>query len=497
MVIPGLMDSHTHPTGAAMHEFQGEIPPMESVQDVLEHIRHRADELPDGEWIELRQVFITRLKERRYPTRQELDEAAPRNPVSFSTGPDSSLNSLALKESGIDAGFKPPDGGPGKVELDAKGQPTGIIRSLSRYVKVKPSGPSPTTADTERRVLELFRDYLANGITAIADRNASASAVELYSRLRREQRLPLRVSISHGVDANRPLEDVRRAIEEVGKSPLRRPDDWLRIVGVKTFLDGGMLTGSAYMRRPWGVSDVYSITDPDYRGLLFIQPDKLKPIVEATLRQGLQFTAHSVGDGAVEELTRAYQLLNRDFPIASARPCVTHSNFMDPESIARLAEVGGVVDIQPAWLYLDTRTLAHHFGYDRLRYFQPLQSLMRAGVIAGGGSDHMQKIGGLRSVNPYNPFLGMEVSVTRRGLEYDRPLHPGEALTREQMLRFYTINNAYLLFRENQTGSLEPGKLADMVVLDQDILTCAEREISKTRVLRTYLQGRLAHQAAP
>jgi predicted amidohydrolase YtcJ len=152
------------------------------------------------------------------------------------------------------------------------------------------------------------------------------------------------------------------------------------------------------------------------------------------------------------------------------------------------------VDIQPAWLYLDTRTLVGHFDYDRLRYFQPLRSLFQAGAIAGGGSDHMQKIGSLRSVNPYNPFLAMWVTLSRRAKNYDGTLHLEEALSREQAIRFYTINNAHLLFREKQTGSLEPGKLADLIVLDRDLMTCPLDDVKATQVLQTYLGGKLVFQ---
>ena len=190
--------------------------------------------------------------------------------------------------------------------------------------------------------------------------------------------------------------------------PLRHGGPRLRIIGIKTYLDGGMLTGSAYMREPWGVSKIYAIDDPSYRGVLFIPRDRLVPIVNEAVASGLQFTAHSVGDGAVHALLDAYEEVNKHTPIAPTRPCITHSNFMSREAIDQAARLGVVVDIQPAWLYLDTRTLAAHFGYDRLRYFQPLKSLFEAGVIAGGGSDHMQKIGSLRSINPYNPFLAME-----------------------------------------------------------------------------------------
>src|SRR5262249_20521762 len=120
LVLPGLIDSHVHPGGASMIEFDHPIPDMESIGDVLASVLHRAKALAEGEWIEVRQVFITRLREQRYPTRAELDEAAPKNPVIFSTGPDASLNTLALKASGIDTDFQVRDGGPGFAEKDPK-----------------------------------------------------------------------------------------------------------------------------------------------------------------------------------------------------------------------------------------------------------------------------------------------------------------------------------------------------------------------------------------
>ena len=153
-----------------------------------------------------------------------------------------------------------------------------------------------------------------------------------------------------------------------------------------------------------------------------------------------------------------------------------------------------MLDIQPAWLWLDTRTLVAQFGYDRLRYFQPLRTIFEAKVIAGGGSDHMQKIGALRAVNPYDPFLGMWVTITRRAKGYDQPLHPEEALTREQAIRFYTANNAYLMFLEEQIGTLEPGKLADFVILDRDLLSCPVDEIRDARPLATYINGKPVYE---
>jgi hypothetical protein len=163
---------------------------------------------------------------------------------------------------------------------------------------------------------------------------------------------------------------------------------------------------------------------------------------------------------------------------------------MSEEAVQQIAKMGVVVDMQPAWLYLDTRTLAKHFGNERLRWFQPLHSLFESGAVIGGGSDHMQKIGALRAINPYHPFLAMWVAITRRAKDFEGTLHPEEALTREQAIRFYTANNAFLLFREKDTGSLEAGKLADFIVLDTDLLACPVDAIRETKVLRTFLTGK-------
>src|SRR5258708_21872298 len=166
------------------------------------------------------------------------------------------------------------------------------------------------------------------------------------------------------------------------------------------------------MREPWGVSRIYSIDDPNYRGVLFIPRDRLVPMVRAAVESGLQFTAHSVGDGAVHLLLDAYEEVNRETPVAPTRPCLTHANFMSREAIEQAARLGVVVDIQPAWLYLDTRTLVAQFGSDRLRYFQPLRSLFEAGGSARGGAGPLPKGGGVPAVHPHKPVLRPGPAVT-------------------------------------------------------------------------------------
>lgn len=490
MVLPGLIDSHVHAPEAAMFEFDHPIPDMETIADVLSYVAARTRVVPEGEWINVRQVFITRLEEARYPTRAELDRVAPKHPVSFSTGPDAMLNSLALRKCGFDRDWKVADGGPGHLEKGPDGELNGLTRGIGRYIDNEARGRVATEEDHLARLRELVRDYNQAGLTAIADRGATAQSIPRYQKLRDTGALSVRVALSHRLPAVGPLEGIKAAIDDIARHPLRRDDGWLHLIGTKAFLDGGMLTGSAYMLKPWGRNESYGIRDDDYRGVLNLPPDRLRELVRHVAKHGLQFTAHAQGDGAVTLLVDTYEAVNRELPLRELRMGVTHSSFMTKESVEKAARLGVVIDLQPAWLYLDTRTLVKQFGYDRLRYFHPYRSIFAAGGAAGGGSDHMIKIGDRRAINFYNPFLAMWTTITRKAKWFEGRLHPEEALTRRQAIEFYTRNNAHLLFWEKEIGSIEKGKRADFIVLDRDLLTCREDDIQAARVLQTWVEGK-------
>ena len=490
-VLPGLMDSHTHPTGAAMYEFDHPVPEMETIADVLKYIEQRAKLADEGDWITISQVFVTRLRDQRFPNRTELDQVAPKNPVLFATGPDGAVNSLALTLSGIDKDFKITDGQPGYLERDPKtGELTGILRSCTRLVKTNSNSKSASEAERLDRLKQMLAAYNAVGLTTISDRNAADDTIALLQKLQAQDSLTCRVFFSYAVNAQDSLDKIEQRLKKAAEHPLHTKNDWLWLRGVKCFLDGGMLTGSAYMREPWGVSTIYGITDAEYRGLQYIPAEKLKAIARLSFDNGFQFTAHSVGDGAVHALIEAYESINRDLPLRDHRPCITHCNFMSREAIDRMKAIGIVADLQPAWLRLDGATLLKQFGERRTEYFQPYKSLADSGVIVGGGSDHMQKFGSLRSINPYNPFLGMWIALTRQPRWAEQPLHPEQRITREQALRLYTINNAFLMFAENDKGSLEAGKLADFIVLDRDYMTCPVAEVADIEVRQTFVGGR-------
>lgn len=495
-VMPGLYDSHTHPVGAATSEIGSAAPPLRSLSEVLAFITARVADTPEGTWIVIRYAFPTRLKEARFPTKAELDSVAPKHPVLYHAGPAGVANSKALEVSGVTKDTKDPPAG--QVVKDEKtGEPTGMLRNAYGVLKGVPSDAAAPAEQKRAAVLRLFGLYNRHGITSIADRNAGRSDLDLYRSLQRADQLPLRINVARSFDASGNRDDVARRLDalvgEDGRGgPTGTGDAWVRIGPIKLFLDGGMLNGSAYMRTPWPRGDTYQITQDDYRGLLFISPESLKVVVEEAVKRKWQVTAHTAGEGAMDVLLDAYEFADKIGPIRDRRFCVTHANFPSRLNLERCKRLGVCADVQPAWLYKDGETLLKVLGPERMRWFQPYKSWLEYTTV-GGGSDHMLRSDPLDSTNPWSPWLGIWVALTRK-LESGAVHLPGEALTREQAVRLYTINNAYLHNEENEKGSLEVGKLGDLIVVDRDIMTCPVDEIRGVKVLATTVAGKVVYE---
>jgi predicted amidohydrolase YtcJ len=448
-VMPGIIDSHAHPVAAAMYELDHEIPTMETIDDVLAYFRSRTKAVPQGAWIGLQQVFITRLKDKRYPTRAELDAAVPEHPAFMRTGPDAMVNSLALAKLGItkDSGDHP-GSGHGKIERHPQTQePTGMLRnctSVGHFLVPNVGTITPGTRKTQLK--KLMSAYNSVGITTVADRNATDDDLALYAALKNDGDLTCRIYAFHEVAATLTPDEIEAKVAAVAKSPLAKKDDWLWCGGVKMFLDGGMLTGSARMRKPWGASPIYGITDPEYQGLLFLTEEQVVRFARAAAMNNLQPALHCQGDGAVEFLLNAYSLAEtQDGRLRSVRPGICHGSFMFPDAWNTIKRLGVVVDMQPAWLYLDGATLFDHFGEERMQWFHPYRTMLDNKVPMGGGSDHMLKIEPHRAINLYSPFLGMETMLMRQPRWTERVLSPEQKISREEAIRFYTINSAYIL----------------------------------------------------
>jgi predicted amidohydrolase YtcJ len=494
-VLPGLYDSHTHPNGAATSESDEEIPYLKSLDDVFGYIRKKAKDLPEGEWIVLRFAFPTRLKEGRFPTLAELDGVAPKHPVYYNAGPASMANSMALKVSGITKETKNPR--TGVIVKDPKtGELTGMLRNAAGLLKVK-ARKGVKMEDPNEALKKLFTLYNSYGITSISDRSSNRGAFNRYHALLEKNELTVRINVCPNLDPRGKREEIVQALEALpGKDKKFGPTGtggvWIRIGPIKFFLDGGMLNGTAYMRQPWPKGPNYQITEDDYRGLLFTSPEEVKIMAEEAARRKWSITAHTAGEAAMDVLLDGYEFADRIVPIKDLRFCITHANFPSQRNLERCQKLGVCADVQPAWLYKDGETLNKILGAERIRWFQPYKSWLKYTTI-GGGSDHMIKLDPRKSTNPWDPWLGIETAITRK-LESGQVLVPDEALTREEALRLYTINNAYLGHEEKDKGTLEVGKLADFILIDRDYLTCPAGDIGSTRVLATYVGGKAVYE---
>jgi predicted amidohydrolase YtcJ len=493
-VLPGLMDSHVHPCDVVATELADPPPVIRSLVEAFAAIRKQAARLPRGDWIVLRYVFPTRLDEARFPTRAELDAAAPDHPVLFHAGPAAMVNSQALKVSGITKDTPNPRGGQ-VVKDPATGEPTGMLRNAYALLRGVPRESDRSTRAARLEGLKkLFHLYNQQGLTSIADRNGSREGLSLYRELYEKGELTLRVNVARSFDPYGTRGEVVKRLEELsGKDRKDGPtgvgDDRLKIGPIKLFLDGGMLNGTAYMRQPWPKGETYQVNEDHYRGLLFIPPEQLKMVVEEGVRHKWQMTAHTAGEGAMDVLLDAYEEVNRLVPLKGMRHCITHANFPSKRNLERCKELGVCADVQPAWLYKDGQTLLNVLGKERVRWFQPYRSWLNYTVI-GGGSDHMLRYNSLDSTNPWNPWLGIWIAL-ERATERGGVLMPEERLSRAEALRLYTINNAYLHHEEKVKGSLEVGKLADFIIIDRDLLTCPIKDVRSTKVLLTVVGGKV------
>jgi predicted amidohydrolase YtcJ len=492
-VLPGLIDSHTHPITAALSQREGIVPVMRSIPDILTYIRQLSAVTPPDRVIFVPKVYSTRLVEHRYPTRYELDEAAPTRAAMTDNGYGSVLNSAALRQLHITRDT--PEPANGKIIKDAKGEPTGLILGAPQQLGELRRQRTATHDDLVWALKTMQEKYSAVGITSTIDRSEGPDGFRVYEELRQRHELTVRTALTYVVTAQGTPEQVRQEVERL---PIvtGMGDEWVRVGPIKTFVDGGILIGTAYLREPYGEhTEIYGYHDPSYRGVLAVPRENLIALARAANALGWQMTAHVTGGGALDALLDAYEAADRDRPIKDRRFTVTHANFPDARAIARARAMGVAFDVQPAWLHLDGPVVKDVFGPDRMRDFLPLRSILDAGVVVAGGSDHMIGFDSRQAINPFNPFLGMWVAITRTAVD-GSVIGANQTVTREEALRMWTMAGAWLTSEESLKGSLEPGKLADFVVVSKDLLACPVGEIKDIEALLTVVGGRVVYRGA-
>jgi predicted amidohydrolase YtcJ len=487
-VLPGLIDSHVHPLEAGLSEFRGPLPHLDSIAAVQHYIRERAVATPKGQLIVVPRTFPTRLKDLRIPTRRDLDVVID-HPVVYDASYVVIANSAALKLWGIDRNTPNPPRG--EIVKDENGEPNGILKNVKPVMTGAEAASRFTRAEREQALQGMLRRYLEAGLTTIGD--GAVDDVSLYEELKAAGRLPVRAALTRWFDIARPTDDLTRGIRALPYTT-NQGDDRLWFDSLKVNYDGGMTIGTAYQRAPYGPfgRQLYGKTNPNDRGQWFAPAEKYLAVFRAAREKGWTVTAHTQGGGAIDAFLDTMQALDSGIP--SSRAHLIHASFQSPEALRRMKSLGILADVQPAWLYLDGDALEKVFGGEGMRYFFPLRSYIEAGIVIAGGSDQMIGWDKNAAMNPYNPFLGLWTCVTRKTTR-GAVIHPEERISRQDALRMYTIWAAYRLFRDKNLGSIESGKLADLVVIDRDYLTCPEDDIARIEPVSVIVDGKLQFTA--
>jgi predicted amidohydrolase YtcJ len=482
-VVPGIIDTHVHALDVAAAEAAQRFANLPSIAALQAWIRE-AGRSGDG-WIWTPRVYPTRLRDGRFPTREELDAAASDRPVVVDGAYAFVLNTAALRAAGITRNTADPPGG--SIVKNAAGEPTGLLRNAGGLLNRFRLPAGQLSLDLLEQV---HKQYLSAGITSVIERGATLDGYHSYEALRRANRLHVRATVTVRIPRPDDPAEVERFIKGL---PFRfgEGDEWLKAGPLKIVADGGILIGTSFMRRPYGAAarDLYAVDDPEYRGFLTLTPRQIASAFAIGHRLGWQMVAHVTGDAGVDVVLDAIEAAQKANPAPDRRHTLLHAYFVSRETAIRAARLGVLVDTQPAWHYKDADALSKALGRDRLAHFIGLRTWRDAGVEVAINTDHMFGLDPNDSLNPFNPFLTMYSATTRR-TESGQVIGEGEAVSREEALRMMTSAAARFSFDERNRGSIETGKLADFVVLDRDILTCPEDEIREIQPRTTYLNGK-------
>ena len=488
-VIPGIIAAHCHAVGVARSELDQPHVELLTIAQIQQWIRERAQTLPAGTWIRVPRADITRLKERRHPTSNELDRACSTHPVIFTAARKSALNSVGLKSIGIKDGSDSIPGG--EVVRTSDGRV--LISGGNAHLRSIIPRPKHSPEEVEASLRSVHRHYNAVGITSIFERAGGVDDFLRYRKLHSDGNLTVRMTQTFR-SGFRSAQDVVAYTELLGMKT-GDGDDWVRVGPLKITVDGGIHWGNTYLREPYGKkrTEFYVHKDPSYRGDLNYTVPKMSEVFLAGHRLGWQWCCHVTGDAGVDAVLDALQAVHREHPdIASRRFSLTHAYFPAPDSISRAKKLGVCVDTQASLYFKDSAAIAEFYGNDWASRFIGLGDWIRGGIPTAIAGDHMLGLDPNMSMNAYNPFLMLHVAVTRRNREgHVYGVH--QRVSRLDALRCLTMMPAYLSFAEATRGSLEKGKLADLAVLDRDYLNCTEDEIATINVVKTMIDGRFVY----
>jgi predicted amidohydrolase YtcJ len=486
-VVPGLVESHVHAIGVAAEEEYQPYAELHSIAEVQSWIRHRAKQLPAGQWIKVVRTDITRLKERRHPTPAELDQAAGGHPVVFNAARKNALNTLGFQRLGITPNMALFGGG--KILRDNAGNPLMIAGGDAeiREAIAQPAPLRPVLLDRLEKVLHRYNEV---GITSIFERGSNLEGYRTYQELRRQGRLTTRAALAIMVGSAK-AEEAERLVKATGLHQ-GEGDEWVKVGPLKVIADGGIHWGNTFLRVPYGAQRIgfYRLDNPEYRGDFHYSDAELAALMRMGHRLGWQMTVHVTGDAGVDRVLDAMEAANSDRPIRDRRFTLIHAYFPTPEAVERAKRLGVAVDTQPYLYYRDSSAIAEVYGRSWAERLIGAGAWVHAGIPTTINSDHMIGMDPDHAMNSFNPFLQAYIAVSRRN-EHGDVWGAAQKISRMEALRAITHTAAWMSFSERAVGSLEAGKLADLAVLDRDYLGCPEQDIRKIRVLLTMVGGKV------
>ena len=478
-VLPGFEDGHVHilPIEPGVNAIPLRWP--KDIDELVQRIGESARHANRGQWLTFtaNDWHPSALKEKRFPNRWELDQAAPDNPIYLLRGGQTVItNSLGLEMAGIEKDTQPPEG-IGVIEKDPKsGEPTGLLLSNAMFLVQENIPKLPFDQEQAiRKIVQQAKLFNAAGVTSVRDAGLTPEQIRTFQEVRRRGLLTLRVNMMYQPRSRQdPLDQVIAQMRDFGPAT-GMGDDWLSIDGLKLHIDGAV--ESAYLKEPYP-------NKPNYHGLLNYPPGKFRAILKEANRLGWSVGVHTVGDKAFELVMDAFEAVDKEKSIKERRWTLEHAMLGTEHGLDRIKHLGVMVSEQEWTFYQYSYPIAQSWGMKRAERLVPIRTWLEYGIRVAGGVDH-SPTPELLNVQ----FLMIWVAITRN-TENLGVLGPAEKISREEAIRLHTHAPAYLTFHEDIKGTIEAGKLADFIVISDDILTVPEDRIRDLEVLFTYIGGK-------
>jgi predicted amidohydrolase YtcJ len=474
-IIPGMVDAHAHLMGLAFTLRQVDLVGTTSYDSVIARVAARARETPKGQWIVGRGWDQNDWGDTRFPTHEALSRAVPDHPVYLARvdGHAALVNQAAMRAANLTAASADPAGG--KVVRDAANAPTGVLIDRAEEL-VQRFIPAPSAADSRDALRGAIREMHRWGLVGIHDAGAAPSSIELYESAARAGEFDLRAYVMIGDDSTA----LARYFAMGPRSSLHDGRVWVR--AIKLYADGALGSRGAALIEPYN-------DDPGNRGLLLSAPAHIESVARRALAAGFQVNTHAIGDRGNRVVLDAYEAALTAVPRADHRFRIEHAQILHVDDINRFADLGVIPSMQASHRTSDMYWAAKRLGEARLRGAYAWRTLINTGVIVPNGSDF--------PVEQVNPLLSFHAAIARQDGK-DWPTggwYPEERMGREDALRSMTLWPAQAAFQESELGSIAPGKRADFVVLDQDLMRVPAELVLRTRVRSTWFGGKAVYTA--